>query len=506
MSPTEWQDPLKFVRLVWPDVRLYDKQREIMKSVELDDETYVVAGNMLGKDFIAGLIVLWFFLTRSPCRIVTTSVDHSQLEGVLWGEIRNFIQTAAYPLSATSGGPLIVNHMHLRQVWRSGICGKSYVIGRVAAKGEGMLGHHINSSDGVPRTMLLTDEASGVDDVTYERGSTWMRRFLAIGNGYHCDNFFRKGIKAGTLISDDGRCYRRCLRIRGEDSPNVRLALAQQRAGVPVTGECLLPGVLPWADYKKRRETWSPQRQCIGLDAMFWEGAEDLLVPPEWLAYGEKLHDRLKGKRRQAKALGIDTAEGGDDSVWTAVDEYGIVEQYARKTPDTAVIWKVTRAMGERLGIPSDRWLFDRGGGGKQAADILRDKGYDVRDVSFGERPRDADAWTPEDREEARVTAHTYRNLRTQLYWELSARFNPKNGGFAMPPECSELSRQLSLIPRLTDDEDRPLMLPKGKPGDDKEKRTLRKLMGCSPDEADSTALGRFAMVNATAGSLLEAG
>src|SRR5690606_28336837 len=109
--------------------------------VDENDETYVPAGNMLGKDFVAAFIVLRFFLTRHPVRVITTSADYSQLEAVLWGEIRRFLQTSRVPLIRSRGGPIINNHLHLKKIYNGQECGLSYVIGRVAAKGEGMLGH-----------------------------------------------------------------------------------------------------------------------------------------------------------------------------------------------------------------------------------------------------------------------------------------------------------------------------------------------------------------------------
>lgn len=199
-------DPKALADLLWPDVRFYNKQWEIIYSVHLNDETFVPAGNMLGKDFVSGFITLWFFLSRHPCRVVTTSADYSQLEAVLWGEIRRFIQTSKYPLSHTEGGPLVANHLHLRKVVNGQICGLSYVIGKVAAKGEGMLGHHIaDLGDGVPRTLFLADEASGVEDISYERADTWAKRKLIIGNPYMTNNFFYKYVKAGDVLAKDWR-------------------------------------------------------------------------------------------------------------------------------------------------------------------------------------------------------------------------------------------------------------------------------------------------------------
>lgn len=193
-------DPVKFVKLLWPDITLYDKQQEVLYSLRDNYETFVPAANMMGKDFVSGLAALWFFITRTPCRVVTTSADFSQLESVLWGEIRRFIQTSKYPLESDKGGPLLVNHLHIRKVVKNRVCGLSYLIGRVAAKGEGMLGHHIAATgDGVPRTLMLIDEASGVDDMTYERSDTWAHRKLIIGNCYPTSNFFFRGVTGGDL-------------------------------------------------------------------------------------------------------------------------------------------------------------------------------------------------------------------------------------------------------------------------------------------------------------------
>lgn len=195
-------DPFRFCNWLWPHVTFYNKQREIIESVVYNDETFVPAGNMLGKDFVAAFIALWFFLTRHPVRIVTTSADYSQLESVLWGEIRNFLQTARYPLNREKGGPLIVNHLRIRKVIGGKECGLSYLVGRVAAKGEGMLGHHIpRGADGLPRTLFIADEASGVEDITFERADTWAQRKLVIGNPYPCTNFFKKGVDGGNLLA-----------------------------------------------------------------------------------------------------------------------------------------------------------------------------------------------------------------------------------------------------------------------------------------------------------------
>lgn len=217
-------NPVLFTRWMWPWIwegseGLARYQEDIMYSVVENDETLVVAGNMLGKDFITAIIVLWFFMTRQPCRVVTTSADHPQLEAVLWGEIRRLIQTCRYKIDGPGGVVVQVpradreteaarigivnNHMYLKKVLPDGsVCGLSYVMGRVSKKGEGLLGHHVAATgDGIPRTLFVADEASGVDDASWDAADTWANRRLAIGNPYQCSNFFKRGVKAGDLAA-----------------------------------------------------------------------------------------------------------------------------------------------------------------------------------------------------------------------------------------------------------------------------------------------------------------
>lgn len=186
-------EPLAFQRLMWPDVTFYDKQIEVINSVRDNNETVVVAGHQLGKDYVAGFIVLWYFITHWPCRIVTTSVKDDHLR-VLWGEMGRYIDNARLPLDRKKGGPLVLGHREVKRVYNGRLCKISYLIGQVSEKGEGMAGHH------APHTLLVVDEASGVSDMIYERGSTWAKKMLIFGNPYPArGNFFERMVKGGDV-------------------------------------------------------------------------------------------------------------------------------------------------------------------------------------------------------------------------------------------------------------------------------------------------------------------
>ncbi len=489
-------DPILFQQLCWPDIRLYDKQEEILYSLRDNYETFVPAGNALGKDFVTAFAVLWFFCSRSPCRVITSSVDHPQLKGVLWGEIRRFIMTSKYPL------PLQVNDLALKQDIDGKIDPRSYVIGRVTAKGEGLLGHHIERrGDKIPRTLAVFDEASGVDQEAYEATDTWAHRKLIIGNPYPCVNFFFQGVQAGDLMHPNGKSYiRKVIRIRASDSPNVRLAEQQIQQGKEPTGEILVPGVVDYDTYQMRRVLWDPIRQSIGLDAEFYEGAEVRLFPPAWLDRAANIAaSRTPGSGHKKRTMGVDSGEGGDKTSWTVIDADGIIYQEARRTPDTNEIPGHTLVLMQRFGVRAEDVLFDRGGGGKQHADRLRAQGYKVQTVGFGETAsdphQDKRMRTSQQKGEAREIRYVYKNRRAEMYGMLRILIDPaENRNFGIPAEYEELRRQLTPIPLQFDDEGRLVLPSKDKKTPNSQEITLRDILGCSPDEADSLVLAVFGL------------
>jgi hypothetical protein len=485
-------DPVKFGALCWPDMVLYDKQREILYSVRDNDETYVTAGNMLGKDYDAGYAALWFFLTRRSARVVTTSVDEKHLS-VLWGEIDRFIRTSKYPLTHDEGGPLLYNHREIRKVIGGRLDKYQYLIGRVSEKGEGLSGHHAQDA------LLLCDEVSAVDDKVYEAGQGWMTRLLVIGNPNPCENFFKRGVKGGDLLADDGHYYRKVIRIRAEDSPNVRFGLEEKRRGLEPSNRIVIPGVLSYAEYVKRRALWSPMRQSVGLDGEFYEGAEVFLYPADWLNAAEQRADALGHPRRpQGRVtMGVDAAEGGDSTVFVACDEAGVLDLLALKTRDTSVIMGRTIALAQQWSVRADAVYFDAGGGGKQHADYLRSRGWNVRTVAFG------GAVTPQiktvrfnsltQRVDQSEERYVYKNRRAEMYGLLRRALDPGEGGtFALPACYGELRRQLELMPLRYDPEGRLYLPSKNKRGPNSTEQCLVDIIGHSPDEADALVLASF--------------
>jgi len=505
-------DPIKFCEQVWPHIQLYDKQYEILYSVRDNDETYVPAGNALGKDFVSAICALWFFCSRRPGRVVTTSVKSDQLSDVLWGEIRRLRDTAAIRL------PIQYNHLHIRQVYNDGtfvpLC---ELVGQVCNQGEALLGRHLAKTGGIPRTLAIFDEASGMSSDAYESSDTWTHRKLIIGNPYPCNNFFLKGVRGGILKrKEGGGLYRNIIRIKATDSPNVQLAQAEIAAGKKPSNRIIIPGVIDWETYTKRRLLWDDVRQCIGLDAEFYEGAETLMYPQTFLARAANIameySQRGRMFKRTAKAIGVDPAEGGDDTVWCIADEIGVIKLISEKTPDTSIITSKSIALLREYNVPHNKMYFDRGGGGKQIADAMRAKGFRVKTVGFGEAatpPRKLGITTFTGKEEVDETRYVYKNKRAEMYGILRDLLLSEKG-YGIPDDnqgaaYAELRRQLAPIPLLYDGEGRIYLPPKRKKSQTSNETTMADLIGCSPDEADATVLATYAIHSRSSAIVLKA-
>lgn len=301
---------------------------------------------------------------------------------------------------------------------------------------------------------------------------------------------------------DDAGYFRKIIRITAEDSPNVRYAREEKAAGRKPTGRMLIPGVLGWEEYLYRLATWDPIRQSIGLFAQFYAGAELYLFPQAWLDSAEQLHHTLKVGVRRAKGVGVDPAQGGDRTAMTACDEMGVFRMVSLKTPDTSKIIPLVTDFVRDVGANWRDVTFDAGGGGKQIGDQLRANGKNVRIISF------ADSIQPDikkgmqlfsKRKDAVEDRKTFANRRAQLYGTLAEMINPNSPKrFALLPSNSceaaeRLRHQLSLIPKMYDQEDKLMLPPKNRKAGAKANtgtiRPLVELIGYSPDEADATVM-----------------
>lgn len=297
---------------------------------------------------------------------------------------------------------------------------------------------------------------------------------------------------------DEPVYFRKVLHWPVTVSPNIRLALAQIAAGQEPTGEQIWPGVMTWDDYQFRLATLKPDRICVTLQARFYTGPELMLFPPEWLDHAARLAVR-RDARKGETWMGVDPAEGGDETSWAVIDRAGLIKLVSRKTPDTNTIPAETVRLMSLYGVPPDNVAFDRGGG-KTHADRLRAAGYPVRTISFGgaivlEPKRGLTQFG--DRKETFEERGAYADKRGQLYGDLAELLDPANPeGFGIPAEYTELRRQLEKVPRWTDERGRLFVPPKRPKSGQKTKdgATMLSILGRSPDQADALVLAVHSM------------
>ncbi len=290
------------------------------------------------------------------------------------------------------------------------------------------------------------------------------------------------------------RFFRRIIRITGDDSPNVRYARAELEAGRPPSNRIVVPGVLPWSEYLKRRTLWPKDLQQIGLDAQFVEDSSTLLFPPDVLIKANQRHDQLRitKQHRKALAMGIDPGEGVADTVWTLGDDYGVLYQMGFKTPDPSKIVNETIGLFKRWHVPPENTLLDAGGG-LTIAGMLRQQGYSVKTVYFGESPVNNKRRRTRhlDRVSDIEAKGAYTNRRSQMYGEASDVLNPDINPdlFGIPKDYDKLMFELSKMPRIRNREGKLYMLPKYKRDKNSKEQTLTELIGRSPDYSDSFVL-----------------
>jgi hypothetical protein len=398
---------------------------------------------------------------------------------------------------------------------------------------ESFQGHHATPDpgqpiDNIPRNLFLVDESSGMRDKYYTMAKTWAKRVYLFGNTWPCSNYFKKSVKGDRANNDPGGdvpraagsgYHRKVIHIRAKDSPNVQLAKAQVARGQQPTGEILVPGVMDYDTYVWRTEHWPESERVVSLDANWYEGAADFMFPTPWLDMAEERAAKVR-KNRKAQAIGVDSAEGGDNTAWAAVDYLGLIDLVGRKTPDTSVIPGETLAFVRRHNAPYEHTMFDRGGGGKEHVDRMRRDGYQVNSVGFGEtatKPRRKGTTSTKDQREQDEQRYTYKSRRAQMYHMARLRLDPTHPQpLALPTELlnrkrddggPSLREQLTPIPLWHDSEGQVIMPPKNKRptlrGKEDTTVTLTELIGCSPDEADAFVLAVYGLTYEATGVAL---
>src|SRR5712692_450707 len=147
------QDPTRFASVMLGHY-VWSKQCDILQSVATHARTAVKACHASGKTFTAAEAVLWWITRYTDGIAVTTAPTWTQVESLLWGEIRKAVIPPArggtcrltYPEPATTKLKLAEGR---------------YALGLSTNKGVRFQGFH-------GRLLIVLDEAPGVLPEIYE--------------------------------------------------------------------------------------------------------------------------------------------------------------------------------------------------------------------------------------------------------------------------------------------------------------------------------------------------
>ena len=209
-------DPCKFVEQVLkvtPDAW----QKELLNQVALSTRKISVrSGHGTGKSTVASWVIIWYFLTKHPCKIVLTAPTSSQLFDALFSEVKSWIRKLPEGLQAllevTSDRVVLLSAPQ-----------DAFISCRTARAEtpEAMAGVH---SDNV---LLVIDEASGIPEKVFEAAAGSM-------SGMSCST-----LMLGNPVRTSGSFYESHHRLKSEwytmhvscvDSPRVSKEFIKEMA------------------------------------------------------------------------------------------------------------------------------------------------------------------------------------------------------------------------------------------------------------------------------------
>lgn len=197
-----WRDdPVGFAREVL-GVEPWAKQIEILEAVRDHKRVSVRSGHKCGKSNTAAIIALWFYCAFPDARVVLSSVTSRQVDAILWREVRKILAKAKIPIDGD-----------VHELARSGLKASDFreIVGFTAREAEAVAG--VSGAN----LLYLLDEASGIPDLIFEAiegNRAGGARVLLMSNPTKTEGeFYRSHTEKKDLY--------RCIHVSSEDTPNA---------------------------------------------------------------------------------------------------------------------------------------------------------------------------------------------------------------------------------------------------------------------------------------------
>lgn len=455
-------DPVAFARDVL-GVEPWLRQVELLEAIRDHKRVAVASGHKVSKSHSFAAAALWFYCSFPDARVVMSSTTSRQVDQILWRELRMMHARAgrcAECKRKSPGGPTPCPHSatiggKLGQLARSGLKSEDFreIVGFTAREAEAVAG--VSGKN----LLYLVDEASGVPDIIFEAiegNRAGGARVALFGNptrteGEHFEAFHGKSEFYFTI------------RISSEETPNV------------ITGREVVPGLATreWVEEKRREWGEDSPMYRIRVKGEHVLGEDGKILSVHDIAEAEARWADTPAKGRLY--IGLDPAgpgEGGDESVFTprrGLRSFGAIAKRGLSEEAHLVhllgLCAEHRERGERPPIV----VIDRDGPiGVKVLRVLR--------AHADERPQDFEILAVRSSDRARRDPKNYDRIRDEL-WANLAQWMVEGGSF---PEDARLAKELHAPEWIGQLNGRVKAT---------DKKTLRKLLGRSPDRADSLAL-----------------
>jgi phage terminase large subunit len=452
-------DPVGFARNVL-GIELWTAQVAILEAIRDNRNTTVRSGHKCGKSTALAVAALWFYCSFPRARVVMTAVKASQIDEVIWKEVRRLHREAKIPV----GGELYAlarsglrDAADDRQVW-----------GITARDGEGLAG--ISG----PNVLVLTDEASGIPDRFFEvlgsslAGSGGTARKCYISNPTRTTGEFYRSHTTNAHMF-------KCLHVSSEDTPNAR-------------GTGMIPGLAgrEWIAEKRLEYGEDSAAYKVRVLGEFVHDKDGKIISLDLIAAAEAAWD--EAPEAGDLQIGIDPAGDGilGDETAIAVRRGGKIVTVLtwRGQTEDAIVAHAMGLLGEhrrRAVVGTPRIAVDvEGGIGTRVMAKLRvaiesaSASAALVEVRGGKK-----LWGSPD----------YDMVRDGLWGQA---FEWIKAGGALPADV-KLAQDLN-APTFTADKNRRYVAT--------DKKALRKILGRSPDRADAVCLAIWGYASVDAGGL----
>jgi len=488
-----WREkPDLFFEQVLGVTTLEGYQTEMLRTVAHNSRTSIRASHSLGKSWSVGRLALWFYTCFRNSLVITTAPTFTQVEALLWGEIRDAYKKSKYSL----GGDLLRTKLKKSDKW--------YCVGlspqRSAGESDEQLGSSFQGfhSDNI---MIIFDESTGIALDVYRMAEGLMTsgksvKMVLIGNPTTRSCEFFKTFSSPRYAKVHLSCF---------DSPNLKANGLNCVADIETEMQRLM--LMPEDDrlteiqnYKKPVPHLASAQWVV--DFCLEYGSDHPLVVSK--AFGNfpdddestliSMSDVEEAQQRdmfldltETRFIGVDVARFGDD-------KSVIIEMIGKKQTDmtvgvkqstTYVAGLVMKMINNEYEKSKTTVLVDSTGIGAGVFDNLLEnqaegligRHVELVEIHFGAAPENKNET---DKEKVLQDKARFFNLKSRMFQLLS---NDMKTGLDIIDDSNFL-KELPTIKALVDTKGRLRIESKS----DYRKRTGRK----SPDYSDALALCNF--------------